>query len=324
MSGPTVLVFRTCNKDLTSFGGFQWPESGPVECPPPDPNKSGARWDPKPACGNGLHGWLWGEGHSHLADWSQSAKWLVVEVLESDIVDLGGKVKFPKGNVVFCGSRWAAANYIKENGGLNKRVIGAYTSVADDCKAITGDKGMSMAGKGGYAISGWHGVAITGSHGMAKTKGQGRSYAGVRGTAETGHHGTAQAGSHGTAQAGSHGKAVVGDYGRAITQEYGTSIAGDYGISQTGNDGTATAGDYGTAAAGKGGTAAVGAYGTARVEDPGTAQAGEGGQIIIQHVKGGRSRTLVGYVGEAGILPDTPYRVVYGSFVAVTDSEKES
>ena len=28
-----VLILRTCNADLTSYGGFQWPASGPVECP---------------------------------------------------------------------------------------------------------------------------------------------------------------------------------------------------------------------------------------------------------------------------------------------------
>lgn len=45
----TVLVLRTCAADLTSYGGFQWPESGPVESPD---------WNPIAECGNGLHGWL--------------------------------------------------------------------------------------------------------------------------------------------------------------------------------------------------------------------------------------------------------------------------
>ncbi len=29
---PAVMV-RTVNADMTSYGGFVWPESGPVECP---------------------------------------------------------------------------------------------------------------------------------------------------------------------------------------------------------------------------------------------------------------------------------------------------
>jgi hypothetical protein len=58
----TVLILRTCKPDMTSYKGFRWPESGPVDCPD---------WDPKPKCGNGLHGFLWGEGNYHYANWSR-------------------------------------------------------------------------------------------------------------------------------------------------------------------------------------------------------------------------------------------------------------
>lgn len=40
-----VLILRTCDADMTSHGGFAWPEAGPVECPD---------WDPTPRCGGGL------------------------------------------------------------------------------------------------------------------------------------------------------------------------------------------------------------------------------------------------------------------------------
>ena len=46
-----ALILRTCNSDLTSYNGFQWPESGFVEAPD---------WDKTPQCGNGLHGLLQG------------------------------------------------------------------------------------------------------------------------------------------------------------------------------------------------------------------------------------------------------------------------
>lgn len=65
--------------------------------------------------------------------------------------------------------------------------------------------------------------------------------------------------------------------------------------------GTATAGDDGTATAGYRGTAIAG-YG-------GTATAGNRGTLIITWYDGARSRWAVGYVGEGGIKPDTPYRV---------------
>ena len=35
------------------------------------------QWDPSPECGNGLHGFQYGEGDSSLADWSDSAQWIV-------------------------------------------------------------------------------------------------------------------------------------------------------------------------------------------------------------------------------------------------------
>ena len=86
---PTVLVLRTVNADGTSHNGFQWPiEVGAVvECPD---------WDPKPECGNGLHGLVHGEGDWDLLDWSPDAKALVLEVEESCIVEIGAKVKFPR------------------------------------------------------------------------------------------------------------------------------------------------------------------------------------------------------------------------------------
>ena len=103
-----VLVLRTCDQDHRSYGGFQWPELGPVECPD---------WNPSPVCGGGLHGLLWGAGDWTLVDISPDAVWKVVRVLESEIVDLGGKVKFPRGEVVYSGTRDGATGYIVANGG---------------------------------------------------------------------------------------------------------------------------------------------------------------------------------------------------------------
>jgi hypothetical protein len=72
-----ALILKTTNPDLTSRNGFQWPDSGYVECPD---------WDPAPQCGNGLHGLLWGEGDGGLLNWDSDAKWLVVEVDEEDVI----------------------------------------------------------------------------------------------------------------------------------------------------------------------------------------------------------------------------------------------
>src|SRR5438309_2329889 len=117
-----VLVLRTCAADMTAHGGFQWPESGPVEC---------QDWKPVAACGNGLHGLLWGQGDYGLLNKSFDAKWLVVEVEKSEIVKIGEKVKFPRGNVVYCGNSRGAIELLRN--ALAKRV-----KVATKVKTTTG------------------------------------------------------------------------------------------------------------------------------------------------------------------------------------------
>ena len=196
-----ALILRTCAKDMSSQKGFVWPRSGPVHCPD---------WKPLPHCGNGLHGALWGEGDGTLFSWDKDANWLVVEVLERDIIDLDGKVKFPKGTVVFCGDQKGATEYLYSNGGAGRAIIG------------------------GTATAGYRGTAT----------------AGYRGTATAGYRGTATAGDYGTATAGDYGTATAGDYGTATAGDYGTATAGNFGTATAGNFGTATAGYRGTATAG--------------------------------------------------------------------------
>jgi hypothetical protein len=177
----TALVLRTCGADMTSYGGFLWPESGPVECPD---------WKPTKQCGNGLHGFLWGEGKGGLASWGEGARWLVVEVIESDVIDLDGKVKFPRGVVVHCGDRFSA-------GGT----------------ATAGDRGTATAGYRGTATAGYGGTATAGDGGTATAGYGGTATAGYRGTATAGDGGTATAGDGGTATAGYGGTATAGDGG---------------------------------------------------------------------------------------------------------------
>ena len=217
-----VLVLRTCNNDLTSYNNFQWPESGVVKCPD---------WKPKPECGNGLHGLLWGEGNGQLLNWSQDAKWLVVEVDEKDIVSIDDdKVKFPKGKVVYCGNKEEATNLIHQHAPNGKAIVGLTVAVGDNRTATAGDNGTATAGYEGTATAGkW-------------------------GTATAGYGGTATAGDDGTATAGDDGTATAGDGGTATAGNCGTATAGDRGTATAGYKGTATAGNCGTATAGYEGT----------------------------------------------------------------------
>ena len=271
-----VLVLRTCNKDLTSHNDFKWKTKGVVTAPD---------WDPKPECGNGLHGLLWGQGNGDLLNWGPDAKWLVVEVDKGKVVNIGGKVKFPSGNVIYCGNRKEATDLLASKAPVDTVIVGYM--------ATAGDKGTATAGYGGTAIAGDGGTAT----------------AGAWGTATAGYGGTASAGAGGTASAGTCGTASAGCKGTANAGICGTATAGDYGTASAGYGGTASAGTCGTASAGYGGTASAGYYGTASSGYKGTASSGYKGTIQIKwwDEKNNRYRITTGYVGENGIKANTAY-----------------
>ena len=182
-----VLVLRTCAADMTAWGGFKWPASGPVEC---------ADWSPRAECGNGLHGLLWGEGNGERLSWDAAARWLVVEVDENLIVSLGDKVKFPRGVVVHCGDRYSATRYIAEHGGAGRRIVGALVTVPADGTVEAGDGSTVKAGARSTVKAGY-GSTVK---------------AGARSTVEAGDGSTVEAGDGSTVKAGD-GSTVKAGYG---------------------------------------------------------------------------------------------------------------
>jgi hypothetical protein len=113
-----AYILRTCNDDLTSYGGFQWSEAGLVEAPD---------WRSDDRCGRGLHGFLNGEGDGGLANFADDAKWIVAEI-EAGWVDLSGKVKFPRAFVVHCGDRLSASEFLTAVGLKGAFVGGTATA----------------------------------------------------------------------------------------------------------------------------------------------------------------------------------------------------
>jgi hypothetical protein len=215
----TVLVLRTVAADMSSSYGFTWPENGPVEA---------SDWEPTKECGNGLHGWLWGAGDWSLKVQAEKIRWLVVEVAESSLIDLEGKVKFPKGNVVGCYETWhEAMAFIRARMPDDKfeKVATGYYGHA----SATGDYGHASAtGDYGHA-------SATGDYGHASATG----YCGhASATGDCGH------------------ASATGDYGHA-------SATGDCGhASATGNSGHASAtGDCGWAVGGRDSRVRAGANG---------------------------------------------------------------
>ena len=177
MTAKTVYVLRTCNADLTSYNGFRWPASGRVTAPD---------WKPTIDCGNGLHGLLWGEGHGGHLSPDADARWLVVGVAEDSLIDLDGKVKFPEGEVVFCGDREGAIADIIQRGADPSKVCYNRVYVGDGKTATAGNWGTATAGVSGTATAGYGGTATAGKGGTAIAGDYGAATAGYRGTATAG------------------------------------------------------------------------------------------------------------------------------------------
>ncbi len=283
-SQETALVLRTCSADLTSHGGFRWPDKIGAVVEAPD-------WKKDNKCGHGLHGWLFGQGDHDCSSTvgDTDAKWLVVEVGLSDLIALGGKVKFPRCTVRHIGDKASATQFLiaNEPRAAGVAVIGATLQA--------GDKELCQVGAYGTATAGYKGTATAGNEG----------------TATAGYEGTATAGYEGTATAGYKGTATAGDKGTATAGDWGTATAGDWGTATAGYKGTATAGYKGTATAGYKGTATAGDWGTATAGYKGTATAGKKGEIQIRYwdEKTERYRTVIGYIGEDGLEPDVPYKL---------------
>ena len=258
----TVLCLRTVKTDGTACNGFKWPSLGFVEAPD---------WEPTVECGNGLHGYLHGCGDANSIEWD--GLFQVVMVIKSEIIDLGGKVKFPRCEVIFTGNQKDATDILVKEYGRGSKVIGATVVVNGERQhAIAGDRGTAIsAGYGGMATAGYYGTATS---------------AGYRGTATAGYRGTAMAGYYGTA-----------------------TSAGYDGTATSGYDGTAMAGDGGKAMAGDYGTATAGRYGMATAEYDGTATAGDEGRISILCWDGKRKREVIGYIGENGLEPNVSYKL---------------
>ncbi len=94
-----VYVLRANTPENTSYGGFQWPESGIVTCPD---------WKRNYKCGNGLHGFLpdqqFNIGLSSCEDdGSPFNKFLLLKVASKDLVRVDCKVKFSKGEIIKIG-----------------------------------------------------------------------------------------------------------------------------------------------------------------------------------------------------------------------------
>lgn len=225
------LVLRCCPAGGMTRNSFRWPVVGPlpVDVEAPD-------WDPTPECGGGLHGWLDGCGDVRASDChaDPDAVWMVLEV-EADIVDLDGKVKFPRCRIIRRGPRgWCVAYVCAQR--PHAAVVYAAVSVGDHGTVSAGDYGTASAGDYGTASVGDYGTASVGDHGTALASYGGTASAGDHSSASAGAYGTASAGAYGTASVGVHGFASAG-YGGEIRIRWNDGSRYRLAVGYVGEDG---------------------------------------------------------------------------------------
>ncbi|CUI03910.1 Similarity [Janthinobacterium sp. CG23_2] len=335
----TRLVLRTSDKDGRAYGGFQWPESGLVECPD---------WQPTEECGAGLHGILWPEGDwSDIKDYDE-ARWQVVEVDSSTLVQLDGKVKFPRGTVVYSGCMAVALNMVAKawlatipaicadvdakDPLTSKKNYAQIGSSGDSAQIGSSGDSAQIGSSGHYAQIGSSGdSAQIGSSGDSAQIGSSGHYAQIGSSGHSAQIGSsghyAQIGSSGhSAQIGSSGDSArigsSGHYAQIGSSGHSAQIGSSGDSAQIGSSGHyAQIGSSGDSAqiGSSGGRAQIDACGmNAVIASAGSVRrfrAAKGGCVSAPWHDGKRTRFAVGYVGE-NIKADTWYAInAAGEFV---------
>ena len=137
-----VYGTKVTNRNGEAWGGFQWPDSGVVECPD---------WNPEPVCGGGLHFFEDGCGDLTAAQYvlSPDAQWRLVRARDEDVVRLDGKVKARRVEVLLCGDGATVCGEMSRLAPGRGVHFGTSTS---------GDYGTSTSGNHGTSTSGYRGI----------------------------------------------------------------------------------------------------------------------------------------------------------------------
>ncbi|WP_422917763.1 hypothetical protein [Pseudomonas viridiflava] len=108
MTIEKALVLRTCANNMADHCGLVWPDAGMVEC---------KYWQLTRKHENGLVGLLWGAGTSAFLSLHADARWVVCEVVVTDLIGLEepGMVKFPRAEVVHVGDKISASRFISKH-----------------------------------------------------------------------------------------------------------------------------------------------------------------------------------------------------------------
>jgi len=284
-----AYMLRTCAADGTSHGGFRWPKEGPVSCPD---------WDPKPECGHGLHGLLWGGGNLSLLSNADDAIWQIVEIEEW--VEIDRKVKVPRGAVVYSGDMAGATVGIAMKWLDHLKKTNAFT--VEGGAAIGGSSKLAASGYSSQlaAIGGSSKLAASGDYSKLAASGD---YSQLAASGDYSKLAASGDSSQLAASGGSSKLAASGDYSQLAASGYSSKLAASGDSSKL------------AASGGSSKLAASGDYSIAMCAGPNsTAAAGTNGTIALTwwDAEAKRFRVVVGYVGEDGIEAGVFYRVENG------------
>ena len=206
-----VYILKCVGADHRSLhpeaNGFQYPELGEVEAPD---------FDPKPECGHGLHGFLWGKGNGALAFYTGTEVWKVIAVEENgNLIHIDQeKVKFKNGTIVFSGTRKEATDFLRPllpQEMVDKTIIGEFLQVGDGEKTIGGDY-STVSGGNHSTISGGYSSTVSGGNHSTISGGSASTVSGGYGSTVSGGHGsTVSGGDYSTVSGGNHSIVSGGD-----------------------------------------------------------------------------------------------------------------
>ena len=158
-----VLLVKCVTSDMTSYGGFAWPESGPVK---PD------AWSRKATCeSGGLFGWPLGIGVGLGKDIIPNERWLVFRAKPENVINIEyGKAKAVPGEdgslpeVVYCGTMagamWMTMKH--RQAWIEHASRGSASASGDNGSAsASGDRGSASA------TGSWSSAQVSGNGGIA-------------------------------------------------------------------------------------------------------------------------------------------------------------
>jgi len=149
----------------------------------------------------------------------------------TEIVDLDGKVKFPRGEVVFCGERhYAVADII--NRGAKPEACHYSTLTGGHGSTLTGGYGSTLTGGYGSTLTGGDRSTLTGGHGSTLTGGYGSTLTGGDRSTLTGGDLSTLTGGDGSTLTGGYGSTLIFKWWDYTKNKYRATVAevGENGI----------------------------------------------------------------------------------------------